>query len=926
MIFAILDCFSKRSSHRLFRELHVIFLIFSVIIVAPTLLAKDVLPRPTYENTFYLLFNDGYRGSPEGTTPYDEGWPAGGLTLEYQLLKLKDFLSRVGPDGPYLRIGIAESIRPFDIVDPDNDWEYLGLTGLNGSANVRDEDGLEQVRGGEDPYFNAVIVKSWALLDIPAILFIHSLTRQNWQELSDSLAVPGNLVAFIEMQPDAVQRYDDGKICIADNGDNHHTPSDFVEDIDFNGNPDLGTEVSLSRLIPSDLRESYMKRNMQAAMDHVLEINRIYPDRIVAVSCDPEFDINSVRCEQNECQFYADFSEPALSEWRQWLTHTGIYGPGGTYEGQGADPWFSDIEEFNQVTGSSFMLWEDVDPRHETAGDTLWAMYLDGGDMDGEWSPGNPPGSGRKQGWCEVMVEHRCDDAVNWLMEVAQNDGWTSDRFFTHQIPGGFTDEALNENDVPYWGYEHRLATLAATDVENGRPGITGFRETTLNLDLMDVLHDELSPDGAWSNLEFNPIRSFGYFPQYDDDYDLWIDAIAAHWERGAHIISPFRWWVPPEQPTSWANIRPDYHPEADLSIDFEARLAATHDFVFNPAHRFRPWSPGGGSLEDDIDFLPPSPTIAGFEFDSTGTRISIKLAGEIFEDNTRLLWYDTDRHELWPGLRNMYGWPEFTQGHFAVHRDTVPDFTPNIFNLLAHINVPQFAFTDSVFPETAPLFYAVLAVDNDGDRSPEPTRMYLVPEFSFPGNDTLIIDTDLSSVQDTVLHIANTGDRPLFISDVTGDASWLSVTAFPEFIAPGMVDSIQVRAVSDNLAAGDHISLLTVQCSDPFLPEQFAVIVLRIPLGARGEIKATERLLISPQPATGKLHLEWQSDMPSTAVDVELLDLNGRSVYRQRTYSDDHGSVEFTIVPPDDIGSGTYIARITSRGARFQRKVILLR
>ena len=110
-----------------------------------------------------------------------------------------------------------------------------------------------------------------------------------------------------------------------------------------------------------------------------------------------------------------------------------------------------------------------MDPRDvEHAGPGLWDMYLDGGDMDGEWSPGNPPGSGHEQGWCEVMVEHRCEDSVDWLWEIAQTNGWNRSQIFTHQVPGGFVDEALHPDWIQFWGYEHRLPTLAATAVANG--------------------------------------------------------------------------------------------------------------------------------------------------------------------------------------------------------------------------------------------------------------------------------------------------------------------------------------------------------------------------------------------------------------------------------------------------------------------------
>jgi len=192
--------------------------------------AKDVLPVPCYDNTFYMLIGDGYRGSTDGQTPYDSLWPTGGLNIDYQMTKLREILSRLGPDGPYLRIGMADALWPMDVVDTSagGDWEYKGLDGLDGST-FGEEDSPGQSRVGPDPYFNNTIMESWAQLDMPGILFIQSLGGQNWKSVDDSLADPGNLTAFLEQYPEAVQRYDDGKISVSDNADGVHSPIDYVE-------------------------------------------------------------------------------------------------------------------------------------------------------------------------------------------------------------------------------------------------------------------------------------------------------------------------------------------------------------------------------------------------------------------------------------------------------------------------------------------------------------------------------------------------------------------------------------------------------------------------------------------------------------------------------------------------------------------------
>ncbi len=886
--------------------------------------AKEILPRPEYDNTFYLFMGDGYRGSPEGVTPYDTLWPAGGLDFRRQMMKLEEILGRLGPDGPYLRLGMADALWPMRTVYPNDDFKYAGMSGLNGSESGEAGQAAE-LRSGPDPYLNTVIMRSWAQADMPGMLFLQSYGPQEWSLVTDSLAIPSNLTAFLEQKPEAVQRYDDGKICIADNGDSIHTPSDYVEDPCFNGNAPGGTMLTHSRLMADSLRNGYMKRNVQAAMRHIMGINEVYPGLIAAVSIEPESDMNWVRCHQGECDYWADFSLAAVEEWLQWLSHTGIYGPGGEYEGEGADPWFPTLDVLNTVTGSSFQSWSEVDPRSSDAGDTLLVMYLDGGDMDGEWSPGNSPGLGHRQGWCEVMIEHRCEDSVDWLWEVAEQHGWRRSQIFTHQVPGGFVDEAISEEQQQSWGYEHRMCTLLATKVLNGRPGITGFRETTMNIPLFEVLHTQMSQDGGWANLEFNPVRATGYFPEYDNDYDLWLDAYKTNWAWGAHLLAVFRWWLPPEQPTSWANIRPDFHPEQDPSIDFEARLAATHEFISNEIHRFRPWSPDGGSLDEEMDFLPPAPGLTQLEYDPRDETVRFSVDHEIYRGCSRLLWYDTTRHDAWPELINVFGWPEFTEGRFDVHRDTVPGFSPNWANLVSSVTIPQFSFTDSNLPLAGAVFYAVVAVDNQGDRSPDATRVWIGPDLTLTGGDSLVITLPQNSHMDTFFTISNIGLRSLVIDSVSAVTSWLSLLDVPESVPPGLDSAVTMRVSSEGLEAGSYSGTVLISSDDPFEPETQVGFRLLIPLHAGSLVACPGDLVLSPQPTDGSMRIVWFCGSPIEIVKVEIIDLGGRSIFEESALSDKDGRLSLSLNLGHAVGNGVYVIRLSTRTTAVQKRLVLL-
>ncbi len=880
--------------------------------------AKDVLPEPTYENTFYLFVTDGYRGSAEGETPYDEGWPIGPLPYGLQLAKLREMISRIGPDGPYLRLGVADALWPTMTVDPEDDWAYIGMAGLGQTAPFETDD--VHVPKGPDPYFNQVIIASWAQMGLPGMIFMNSgnLVPQSWVIVNDTVAIPANLTAFLEQHSSMVQWYDDDRVSIADDADGVYEPRDYVEFEGWNGNAELGTMLGFSRLRPDSL-VGLWERNMRDAMAHVIAINCTYPDLIVAVSIEPENDMNHVRCLQDDCARHADFSPLALAEWRQWLSHTGIYGPGGRFGGQGADPWYPTVFDFNAATGSRFTSWDEVDPRSPLAGPGVWDMYVDGGDGDGDWSDAVPPGTGHVQGWCERMVEHRCEDSVDLLWEVASTAGWTTSRIFTHQVPGGFVDTALDPQDVPYWGYGHRLCTLGACAVVHGRPGITGFRENTVNTRLFGELR-ALSPDGAWANLEFNPLMH-RYCEGFSTDYDLWSTAYRLNWESGAHILCAFRWWVPPEASTWWANIRPDFHrppyPNGDQSIEWESRLAATHDFVSDDAIRFRPWAPGA-RLSDPLDYLPPPPRVGKLRYESHSDVVSFDIDPQIFPNSPRLLWYDEQAHPQWPGRHNVFGWPEFSSGRFFVYRDTIPSFRPGPMNLWKVLSVPSFAVVDSSPPNASAVFYAVVAVDNGGDRS-GPARIWVAPQILCP--DSLSLTVEQESVRDTALVVANRGLKPLRILSIEPSVSWLEVRSFPSTIPAGDTGRVEVRCTALGLAAGAYAGTLAISSNDPFEPT--ATIGVRmgiIPLSA--EPAPSVRILeVFPQPASTEVIFLVEPRL-ETAI-VELVDVAGRVVQQTGV---EPGGGRIRVPLGSDLADGVYVARLRV-GERVARcRVVVIR
>ena len=198
-----------------------------------------------------------------------------------------------------------------------------------------------------------------------------------------------------------------------------------------------------------------------------------YPDTLVRAAGDGEIELTDTRLDQNtpyESQIIADYSPFTILEFRDWVRHTGLYGPGAQYDGQGrvaSGTRYQDdvagLANFNADFGTSFATWDlcyfnwsladpiDGDPNAIPASQytqSTWsplptdgpAYIANGFDAPRAW---NLPTAQFWQLWLEFreqMISNYVKDFTTWMMTTTTTDGLTvsPSRWYTYQIPADY--------------------------------------------------------------------------------------------------------------------------------------------------------------------------------------------------------------------------------------------------------------------------------------------------------------------------------------------------------------------------------------------------------------------------------------------------------------------------------------------------------
>ncbi|OCT12814.1 hypothetical protein A8709_20970 [Paenibacillus pectinilyticus] len=206
---------------------------------------------------------------------------------------------------------------------------------------------------------------------------------------------------------------------------------------------------------------NYKKRNIQSSASTIAAWANAHPTLFAGVSLDSETVVTT--------GWDADYSTYSVAEWKDWLQNTGIYGPGGSYFGQGRVPAFTTIGSFNTAMGTSFASWAAVTPP---------TSVTVGNAFSEEWSR-----------WRVVMVEHHVADVTSWITA----SGIDRNLIYGHQTP-----------ELDYYNFADDIRTATAA---NGGSGITFYGWVPAT---MGKVSNRLRGAGSNNvgNFEVNPLSS----------------------------------------------------------------------------------------------------------------------------------------------------------------------------------------------------------------------------------------------------------------------------------------------------------------------------------------------------------------------------------------------------------------------------------
>lgn len=434
----------------------------------------------------------------------------------------------------------------------------------------------------------------------------------------------------------------------------------------------------------------------------LISLRQSYPETLVSASGDGEAELNFGALDDSvsyQNQVIADYSPFVILEFRDWIQHTGLYGPGKPYAGQGYSQGgaiyqgSSGLANFNQAFGTSFTTWSlryynwdlfdpiDGDPRAipvATYSNPAWTPFpssgpnsISGGfDAPRAWDSPTPAFWQLWLAFRRTMIANYVKDFASWVTSTTGVGGapFEPSRWYSHQIPADY----LN-GTYPGSPDQKRRFLTSASPMQTGIVGNAGSLGLTV-LDVSDTdgyhrtsqfLYDDVAALGLpnWGLVEYSP--SWPVRGAVDPDVILIASQILRAYRAGAHILS----YEP------WAHFLTTPNPEA-----FDAFLAQV---------RNQPRNSGA------VAYLPPQ--VQGLSWSWFSVTISLSWQNQIFPDVANLNWS---------------GWPAFD--HFEIWRSATVDFTAANSQFVRSTTFPG---ATGIVPDPARPYYRVLAVDRNGQR-----------------------------------------------------------------------------------------------------------------------------------------------------------------------------------------------------------------
>lgn len=460
----------------------------------------------------------------------------------------------------------------------------------------------------------------------------------------------------------------------------------------------------------------HLETKVRAFARIVIDMRQQFPDTLVSVSGDGEMELNYGGLDASqplENQQIADYSPFAVAEFRDWIRHTGLYGPGQPYDGQGFTgggaryQGAGGLSAFNTDYSTFFTSWnlqyfdwdvatDPVDGDLKAIPDTTYQgtgwnpMPLSGPDfVAGGFDAPRSSGTSSAPFWQlwlrfrETMISNYQKDFATWMTTTADAGGnrFEASRWYSHQLPadyvGGTYPNCPNPNP--------RLRTSAspmwtADTAPAGSVGLTAFDVYWGNgvyTRTSQYLLPELKARGTanWGFVEWNPSWPLG---ASDPD----VAGIAANTKRafdaGAHVLNYLFW---------------------DFFIRTEIPQALD---LFLSQVKNQPRDAG------TVTYAPPS--VSGVTGKWFSTTISLSWSDQVFPGVSGFSfsnWTPFARFEVWRGASATFGVSDGTKvadAATATLAGIVPDASKPFYRVRAVTNTGTAgAFSDAVSP-TPPL------------------------------------------------------------------------------------------------------------------------------------------------------------------------------------------------------------------------------
>jgi hypothetical protein len=323
----------------------------------------------------------------------------------------------------------------------------------------------------------------------------------------------------------------------------------------------------------------HLETKVRAFARVLIAMRQQFPDTMVSASGDGEMELNYGGLDESamfDSQMIADYSPFAIAEFRDWIRHTGLYGTGQPYGGQGFSGGGAQyqgaggLSNLNAAYGTAFASWnllyfdwdvtaDPVDGDTKAIPDTTyqgagWTPLPSSGPdfvAGGFDAPrrANSPSSAFWALWKQfrqTLIGNYQKDFATWVTTTADTGGnrFGTDRWYSHQVPADYLNETFPGCPVP----NVRLMTSAsplttANTAPAGSLGVTAFdvfgsdgiyhRTSRYLLPALKAMN---LPN--WGFVEWNP--SWQFIPDPD------VAGIAATagraYEAGAHILNYVLW------------------------------------------------------------------------------------------------------------------------------------------------------------------------------------------------------------------------------------------------------------------------------------------------------------------------------------------------------------------------------------------------